>query len=85
MRQAQALTTLGDKPLVVLTTRDELTKTPGWGTAQDQLAALSTNSSHSVVNTTHAAMLDDPASAAAAARAINDVVRCVRTGTPLGR
>jgi pimeloyl-ACP methyl ester carboxylesterase len=83
MRQAQALTTLGDKPLVVLTARDELTKTPGWVAAQDQLATLSSNSSHGVIDATHATMLDDPSSAAAGARAISDVVRSVRTHAPL--
>jgi hypothetical protein len=31
----QSLTTLGNKLLIVLTTQVELTKTPGWGTAQD--------------------------------------------------
>jgi pimeloyl-ACP methyl ester carboxylesterase len=83
MRQAQALTTLGDKPLIVLTSLDELTRTPGWGTAQDQLAALSSNSSHSVIDVTHAAVLDNPASAAAAVRAIGEVVDSVRTQAPL--
>jgi pimeloyl-ACP methyl ester carboxylesterase len=83
MRQAQALTTLGTKPLVVLTSSDELAATPGWGTAQDQLAALSGNSSHGVVNTTHATVLDDPGSARESADAITDVVRSVRTHAPL--
>jgi pimeloyl-ACP methyl ester carboxylesterase len=83
MRQAQALTTLGDKPLIVLTSLDELTHTPGWGTAQAQLATLSSNSSHSVIDVTHAAVLDDPGSAAAAVRAISDVVASVRTHAPL--
>jgi pimeloyl-ACP methyl ester carboxylesterase len=82
MRQAQALTTLGDKPLVVLTSLDELTHTPGWGTAQDQLATLSSDSSHSVIDVTHAAMLDNPGSAATAARAIADVVDAVRAHAP---
>jgi pimeloyl-ACP methyl ester carboxylesterase len=83
MRQAQALTTLGDKPLVVLTSADELTKTHGWRTAQDQLATLSSNSAHGVIDVTHAAVLDNPTSAAASARAIKDVVRAVRSHTPL--
>ena len=79
MRQAQALTTMGDRPLVVLTSQDELTHTPGWATAQDQMAGLSSNSAHSVVDVTHAAMLEDPASAVAAAGAIDDVVLSLRT------
>ncbi len=83
MRQAQALTTLGAKPLVVLTSQDELTRTPGWGFAQDQLATLSSNSSHGVVDVTHAAVLDDTTSADAAVQAISDVVAWVRTQAPL--
>jgi pimeloyl-ACP methyl ester carboxylesterase len=83
MRQAQAVTTLDDRPLVVLTSQDELTHTPGWAAAQNQLAGLSRNSTHSVVDVAHAAMLDDPASAATAARSIDDVVRSLRTHTQL--
>jgi pimeloyl-ACP methyl ester carboxylesterase len=83
MRQAQAVTTLDDRPLVVLTSQDELSRTPGWAAAQDRLAGLTSNSRHSVVDVTHAAMLDDPTSAATAARAIDDVVRSLRTRTQL--
>ncbi len=39
--QAQALTTLGDRPLVVLTASESLQNTGGWDAAQDRLAALS--------------------------------------------
>jgi pimeloyl-ACP methyl ester carboxylesterase len=85
MRQAQALRTLGDKPLAVLTSRDEMAKTPCWDVAQNQLAALSTNSLHGFVDVPHAAVLDDPGSAAAGARAIEEVVRSVRTHAPLDR
>ena len=46
--QAQALTTLGDRPLAVLTASENLTD-PGWADAQDQLAALSTNHVHRTV------------------------------------
>jgi hypothetical protein len=77
------VTTLDDRPLVVLTSQDELSRTPGWAAAQDRLAGLSSNSRHSVVDVTHAAMLDDPTSAATAARAIDDVVRSLRTRTQL--
>ena len=81
--QAQALTTLGGRPLAVLTASDSL-KGAGWGDAQDQLAALSTNHVHSTLNATHAGMLDDPAPAASAVNAIAAVVRSVRTGTAIG-
>ena len=41
-RQAQALTTLGTRPLVVLTTAENH-DTDGWTAAQDRMAALSTD------------------------------------------
>ena len=43
--QAQALTTLHGRPLVVLTASETL-DTTGWAAAQDKLAALSTNHVH---------------------------------------
>lgn len=83
MRQAQSLTTLGDRPLVVLTSQDEATRTPGWVAAQDELAGLSSSSTHRVVDVTHAAMLEDRTSAALAAQAVDDVVRTLRGRTQL--
>ncbi len=53
--QAQALTTLGGRPLAVLTASESLQKTSGWDAAQDELAALSTRSVHRVVDSTHTA------------------------------
>lgn len=82
-RQAQALTTLGASPLVVLTAKDNVDGKPGWGTAQDQLAALSTDSRHMVADMSHVAFLDDPAGSALTVTAISDVVTAVRTETPL--
>jgi pimeloyl-ACP methyl ester carboxylesterase len=82
-RQAGALTSLGDKPLVVLTATENLRGSVGWGAAQDRLAVLSTNADHRVVEASHVGLLDDPADAASSAAAITDVVRSVRTGTPL--
>jgi pimeloyl-ACP methyl ester carboxylesterase len=80
-RQAGALTTLGGRPLVVLTAMRG--QQAGWPTAQDRLARLSGNSSHRLVDATHASLLADRQDSAAAARAIDDVVRSVRAGTPL--
>ena len=57
--QAQALTTLGDRPLAVLTASATATGTDGWVGAQDQLAALSTNSVHRTVDSTHEGLLED--------------------------
>jgi pimeloyl-ACP methyl ester carboxylesterase len=80
-RQAQALTTLDGKPLVVVTaTTDAL---QGWPAAQNRLAALSTNSSHRTANVTHTALLDQQHGAQISTRAIDDVVQSVRTGSPL--
>ena len=81
LTQAQALTSLHGKPLVVLTASQNLRETPGWGGAQDRMAALSTNSSHRVETATHVGLLEDAHDAAASARAITDVVDAVRTGT----
>jgi pimeloyl-ACP methyl ester carboxylesterase len=81
--QAQALTTLTDLPLAVLTASDNLTN-PGWSDAQAQLAALSTNHVHRTVHSTHAGLLEDQDPAAEAVRAITEVISSVRTGAPLG-
>ena len=81
--QAQALTTLGDTPLVVLTAKDNVDAKPGWGTAQDQMAALSTNSRHTVEDLAHVGLLTDPAGAAQTVTAITDVVTATRTHAPL--
>lgn len=82
-RQAQALTTLGDTPLVVLTAQDNIDAKPGWGTAQDQMAALSTNSRHTVEDLSHVGLLTDPTGAAQTVTAITDVVTAARTHSPL--
>jgi pimeloyl-ACP methyl ester carboxylesterase len=83
LRQAQALTTLGATPLVVLTAKDNVDHRQGWGTAQDQLAALSTNTRHTVANLDHMAFLEDPAGSAQSIQAITDVVASARNHTPL--
>jgi pimeloyl-ACP methyl ester carboxylesterase len=81
--QAQALTTFGHRPLAVLTASANSTKTEGWAGAQDQLAALSANSVHRTVASSHEGLLQDVRPAAAADRAITEVVASVRTDTPL--
>jgi pimeloyl-ACP methyl ester carboxylesterase len=81
--QAGALHTLTGKPLAVVTTTDSQQHTRGWSAAQDKLAALSGNSSHRVVDSTHAGLLDEQGPADAAALAITDVVRVVRNRGPL--
>src|SRR5205085_962359 len=81
--QAQALKTFDPKPLAVVTARQNADGTRGWTAAQDEMAALSTNSTHSVADTTHVGLLDDKDGSAHSVRAITTVVAAVRTGTPV--
>src|SRR3954454_5298895 len=60
------------------------TATDGWDDAQDQLAALSTNSFRRTVASTHEGLLADPGPAAESVRAMTAVVDSVRSGDPLG-
>jgi pimeloyl-ACP methyl ester carboxylesterase len=83
-RQDKALTSLGGKPLFVLSA--DVGELPRWPAAQEKLAGLSTNSVHQTVHgATHAALVDDKKYAAFSSRAIDAVVRSVRTGAPLAR
>jgi hypothetical protein len=55
-----------------------------WMAAQDKLATLSTNSEHRVVaGATHVSLVLVQADAAAATKAIRDVVTAVRNSAPL--
>ena len=82
MTQARALTTLGAKPLVVLTAEKDAEG--GWTAAQNELAALSTNSIHHFLpNASHSMLTEDEDTAAQSSRAINEVVNAVRTKTAL--
>lgn len=80
--QAQALTTLHGRPLVVLTASETL-DTSGWAEAQDKLAALSANHVHRDVDSTHAGLVEDAHGSTASVHAITEVVTAVRTGSPL--
>ena len=80
-RQARALTTLGDRPLVVLTSAENARDSEGWTEAQEQMAALSSNAVRRDAATSHAGIVEDPAGAAASVQAIASVVRAVRRGT----
>jgi pimeloyl-ACP methyl ester carboxylesterase len=81
--QAQALTTLDDRPLAVLTAGENSRGTDGWAAAQDALAALSTNRIHRTVDSSHTGLLEDVRPAAQSVRAITDVIASVRTHTPI--
>jgi pimeloyl-ACP methyl ester carboxylesterase len=82
--QAQALTTLGNLPLVVLTASESVDKTDGWAAAQEQIAELSINASHREVDSSHQGMVDDDDASAESARAIEQVVLAIRDGVPVG-
>jgi pimeloyl-ACP methyl ester carboxylesterase len=83
-RQDKALTSLGGKPLFVLTA--DRGQQSGWPASQNKLAALSTNSVHQTTHgATHAALLEERNYAAVSSRAIGAVVRSVRTRRPLAR
>ena len=80
--QAQALRTLGSRPLAVVTASEELGN-DGWPAAQERMAALSTDSLHTVAESSHAGVVDAPQGAAESVRAINAVVHAVSTGSAL--
>jgi pimeloyl-ACP methyl ester carboxylesterase len=82
MTQANMLTSLGDRPLVVVTAVKGAED--GWAAAQDNLAALSTNSVHRVLpDVTHSMLTANQTAAAQSSQAILDVVNTIRTGQPL--
>lgn len=83
-RAAASLTDFGDKPLVVLTAT--VGNDASWFRSQDRLAALSTNSSHRVIDgVDHPGMTGDPDGAAATTHAILEVVSSVRNSTPVSK
>jgi pimeloyl-ACP methyl ester carboxylesterase len=81
--QAQGLTTLGSKPLIVISASETLAGTDGWAAAQRQLAALSDNSSYRTVRSSHGGLLDHGGSFEASVTAILDVVSSVRSGSDI--
>jgi pimeloyl-ACP methyl ester carboxylesterase len=81
LAQARGLTDLGGKPLGVVTASKG--QQAGWSVAQDRLAALSTNSVHRVVSATHMSIVVDERDSTYSAQAIADIVRSVRTRSPL--
>lgn len=82
MSEANSLTSLDGRPLVVLTAQKDAEG--GWMAAQDDLARLSTNSVHRVIAAaTHSSLIGDEAFAGQASQAIIDVVTAVRAGEPV--
>jgi pimeloyl-ACP methyl ester carboxylesterase len=79
---AATLVDFADKPLVVLTAGSG--SDDAWSAAQNDLATLSTNSVHRVIDgATHASLIADEEHAAATTQAILDVVSSVRSAEPL--
>jgi pimeloyl-ACP methyl ester carboxylesterase len=77
LTQAKKLTTLGDRPLMVVTAERDMQE--NWMPLQDELAALSSNSTHRVYpDATHASLVDDEAVAALSSQAIRDLVTFAR-------
>ena len=81
LRQASALTSLGDRPLIVLTAAAEAD--PGWVAAQDNLPSLSTASIHRVMAAATHNSLISGVDTGASSQAILDVVASIQSGTAL--
>jgi pimeloyl-ACP methyl ester carboxylesterase len=79
---AAALTTLGDRPLIVVTAGKGASA--GWLPLQNKMTDLSSNSAHRILpDTDHPGLIHDMVGGAQASKAILDVVASVRLGTPL--
>ena len=77
LSRAAKLTTLGDRPLAVVTAGRDYQS--GWLGHQAQLARLSSDVTHRIVaGSTHQSLIDDRADAAQSSRAIRSVVTRVR-------
>jgi len=81
--QVRSIGSLGDKPLAVITAGQQ---SPGWLAMQDELASLSSNSIHRVVEgATHESLLYDKEDAQVTSAEIKQVVEAVRAGRHLPR
>jgi hypothetical protein len=81
-KQARALTTLGSKPLVVLTAGRG--QQAGWSASQEKLALLSSSHAHRTIRgATHTALLDDRYFAQLTSAGIKAVVAGARSGVRL--
>ena len=75
---------LGNKPLAVVTAPKQAE--PGWLKQQDDLATLSSDSTHRVVKgATHTSLLYERSDSQATSAAIDEVVAAVREDRPLAR
>jgi pimeloyl-ACP methyl ester carboxylesterase len=83
LEQAQQLSSLGGKPLVVLTATEQARTTKGWADAQAQMLALSPNHAQRFADATHDGVVDDADASATSVEAIVAVVESVSSGVPL--
>jgi pimeloyl-ACP methyl ester carboxylesterase len=82
LTQAQQVTSIGDKPLIVVTAEQDAQD--GWLPLQDKMVQLSSNSAHRVLpNVSHSSLIEDHHDSSYASSAIIDVVHAVRSGAPL--
>jgi pimeloyl-ACP methyl ester carboxylesterase len=81
LQQARSFQSIGDRPLVVVTAA--IDTQAGWLPLQDEMAKLSTNSSHRVVPFTHDELVSSEPGAQVSSKAIRDVVQAVRSGVSL--
>jgi hypothetical protein len=81
LAQARSFQGFGDRPLVVVTAARDAQA--GWLPLQEEMATLSTNSSHRVVPYTHDALITDQTAAQTSSQAILRVVHAVRLGNIL--
>ena len=81
--QVHATGSLGDKPLAVVSAGEQ---SPDWLEMQEELAALSPNSVHRVVDgATHESLLYDKGDSQVTSAAIERAVEAVRADRPLNR
>jgi pimeloyl-ACP methyl ester carboxylesterase len=81
--QVRGTGSLGEKPLAVISAGEQPS---GWLEMQEELAALSSDSVHRVVNgATHESLLYERRDAQVSSAAIDQVVEAVRTDQPLTR
>jgi pimeloyl-ACP methyl ester carboxylesterase len=82
LTQAQALTGLGDKPLIVVTAAEDAHD--GWLPLQEKMVSLSTNSVQRIIqDASHDSLIEDEGDSANAIDAILDVVEAIHSGATL--
>ena len=80
--ESQALTSIGDKPLIVVTAQKDAMA--GWLPLQEEMTGLSTNSVQRLLpGATHASLTEDDAESQDSVQAVLDVVSAVRSGRAL--